>query len=140
MHLIKMNEFHKLENLYHAEEKKYKDNETTKIKLFKPYQQHNANIDVSTQSEVLTADALSFSSIENTLTYDIFKTFQTKLKKEEMVSFVHARSKSVIRAGRTSYQDVPTKKCDVFERMWALHNAPLQPRRYPTQPAAPVMP
>ena len=64
----------------------------------------------------------------------MLQTFQPKLSKQEMLVFVQVRSKSVLRAGKISYLDVPKRKPEIFEQMWKLHNTPVMLRKYPECP------
>ena len=137
---IRMNHFRKLDALYTTEQKKYDDNTESENKLSRLFLEHHAH-SVQNRSNAATIPLLpttpTYGSIVNDLTSDVFTQFQRNLNKSEMLCFVQVRSEHTVRGGKISYLDIPKNKPALFQRMWALHNAPVQPRNHPNRPSMP---
>ena len=127
--------------LYESENKLIAENTACENKIVSLYVQ-NWNINLShceatTNTRIALDSGISYIDLADQHVYEQLLKLRDKLTKNTMDSFVKARSHKKLRGGRINYVDVPKTKALLFDRLWQLHNAPLQPRLYTSRPIEP---
>ena len=127
--------------LYESENKLITENIACENKIVSLYVQNWNTIlsdcDATTNTRISLNSDISYIDLANQIVYEHLLKLRHKLTKNTMDSFVKARSHKKLRGGRIYYVDVPKTKALLFDRLWQLHNAPVQPRLYTSRPIEP---
>ena len=128
-------------SLFKAEDKLYSDNNSCELLIMNKIHhqrigQLNQHQAAASNESLLPANVL-YSELADRFTYDEMIALLPALTKNLIESFVKARSTRRIRGGKLSFNSVPKTKALLFDRLWSLHNAPIQSRMYQSRPIEP---
>ena len=135
----------KLLALFESEEKVYSENTICEMMIANKVME-NRRTPTTQQNNTVNNDSnphpqnVPYAELADKFTYDEVLLTRSNLSRGNIESFVRARSSRKIRSNKISYDQVPKTKALLFDRLWAMHNAPIHPRMYPNRPNEPSRP
>ena len=134
----RMEYFEKQKQLFESESETYELNKICEHKLSEIVVQSFLDVNNGTSEQSTSTETyLSFDVVSNSITYALLRDKGDKIPNREYVAFIRVRSKAIVRGGKLSYLNVPSRKDQLMSRLVQLRNEPVNARKFAVCPVPP---